>query len=165
MSDSKDQIDKAGHYADASCPHGTLLKFSCPQCDRYVNGDPLKRKVATVDSDGGLRYDEGKVRLELIPVEWTLGLGWVLTKGAEKYPARNWELGMKWSKMIASILRHIAKFMCGEKYDKETGCHHMAHAAWNCLALMSYDIREIGENDFGRAAIAEVERVKSSPSA
>jgi hypothetical protein len=96
---------------------------------------------------GGLRYNGGKNQIELMPPEWIWGLGMVLTRGAAKYVARNWERGMKWSYLIGCLVRHTLKFICGERYDEETGCHHMALAAWNCLALMSYDIREVGEND------------------
>jgi hypothetical protein len=97
--------------------------------------------------DKGIRYDEGKVRLDLIPPEWVWGLGQVLTKGAEKYEVRNWEKGMAWSRIVGSLLRHLYKFLAGNRYDKETGCHHMAMVAWNALALMSYDLRKIGYCD------------------
>jgi hypothetical protein len=102
---------------------------------------------------GGLRYNADKVRLELIPPDWFWALGQVLTRGAIKYDTRNWERGMPWSTMIGCSLRHIVKFMCGERYDPETGCHHLAHAAWNCLALMTYDIRKIGQNDLDASAL------------
>ncbi len=100
---------------------------------------------------GGLRHDSGKVRLDLIPPEWIEALGQVLTKGAEKYAARNWEKGMAWSKMIGCAMRHLLAFLRGERFDQETGCHHLAHAAWNVLALMSYDVRGIGDHDLPRA--------------
>lgn len=99
---------------------------------------------------GGLRYDAGKNRVDLIPSEWIFGLGEVLTAGAAKYAERNWERGMKWSKMVGCTTRHLLKFICGEKYDIGPGgtrCHHLLLAAWNILALFSYDVRGIGEND------------------
>ena len=95
----------------------------------------------------GLRFDDGKNRLDLIPPEWIWALGDVLTRGAKKYAVRNWEKGMAWGKPIGCSLRHMMKFVFGERYDPETGCHHLAMAAWNMLALMTYDLREIGEND------------------
>lgn len=104
-------------------------------------------KGRQVADGGGLRKDDGKNKLDLIPPEWIWALGAVLTQGAEKYAVRNWERGMAWSKMIGCGLRHVFKFVCGERYDPESGCHHLAHAAWNFLALMTYDIRKIGEND------------------
>lgn len=108
---------------------------------------------------GGLRFNAGKNRLDLIPPEWPWALGDVTTKGSYKYEERNWERGMKWSIMIGCALRHIYKFAAGERYDPETGCHHLAMAAWNVLALMSYDLRRIGENDMasmGTAILGEV---------
>ena len=95
------------------------------------------------EDGGGQRHDKGKIRMDLIPPEWEYALADVLTQGAEKYAERNWERGMDWSKPIGCARRHIAKFMMGERYDWETGCHHLAMAAWNLLALMTYDLRGI----------------------
>jgi len=117
--------------------------------DELDGGKPLSEalKSAIVADGGGLRKDDGKNMLELIPPEWIWGLGNVLTQGAEKYAVRNWERGMKWGKMIGCGMRHVFKFVCGERYDRESGCHHLLHASWNFLSLMSYDLRGIGEND------------------
>jgi hypothetical protein len=104
-------------------------------------------------SVAGLRYDEGKNQIELLPPEWIWGLGEVMTQGARKYAKRNWEKGMKWSRVVGSLFRHVLKFLAGERYDPETGCHHMLHAAWNCLALVSYDLRGLGENDLPQANV------------
>lgn len=104
---------------------------------------------------GGLRYNAGKILMEATPPEWEIALADVTTQGSKKYALRNWEEGMDWSTMIGCMKRHINKFLLGERYDgkefnKElgtTGCHHLAMVAWNALALMSYDLRQIGEND------------------
>jgi hypothetical protein len=107
----------------------------------------------------GLRYDQGKNRLELIPPEWEWALGEVLTAGAVKYAERNWEKGMDWGKLIGPLRRHLNKFLSGHSYDTEpdaegrpgTGCHHLALVAWNALALMSYELRGIGTDNLARA--------------
>lgn len=112
---------------------------------------------------GGLRHNAGKNQLELIPPEWTWGLGMVLTRGAAKYAVRNWERGMKWSYPVGCALRHIYKFVCGERYDPETGCHHLFMAAWNCCALATYDLREIGENDLPKLDLALLDKVAVAP--
>lgn len=98
----------------------------------------------------GLRYDTGKNRLDLIPPEWEWELARVLTAGAAKYQPRNWELGMAWSKVLGPSRRHQNKFLRGEQIDEETKCHHLALAAWNLLALMSYDLRGLGTDDLTR---------------
>lgn len=113
---------------------------------------------------GGLRYNSGKTLLELLPPEWIYGLGIVMTRGSMKYAIRNWERGMAWSICVGCALRHLFRFVCGERYDKETGCHHLAMCAWNALALMSYDIRGIGDNDMiGSMAWLEATAVDPSP--
>ena len=95
----------------------------------------------------GLRYNKGKNRLDLIPPEWLWALGDVLTQGSKKYEPRNWEKGLSWSETLGCAKRHTLKFESGEVYDKETGCHHLAMAAWNILALMTFNMRNIGTQD------------------
>jgi len=113
--------------------------------DRKAQEEKTMEKIEA--DGGGLRHNANKTRLELVPPEWTWAEADVTTKGSYKYDERNWERGMKWSIMIGCVGRHIAKFLIGERYDAETGCHHLAMAAWNILALMSYDLRNIGERD------------------
>lgn len=108
-----------------------------------------------MSAGGGKRLNSGKNRMELVPPEWDVALGDVSTQGSKKYDARNWEKGMEWSVMVGCMKRHLAKFEAGERYDGPefnieagtTGCHHLAMVAWNALALMTYDLREIGKND------------------
>lgn len=94
-----------------------------------------------------LRYDHNKPRYELIPPEALEALAWVYTKGAEKYVDRNWEKGMSWGRCFGSLMRHCWAFWRGEAVDSETGCHHMAMAAWNCFALFYYQRRCLGTDD------------------
>lgn len=89
-------------------------------------------------SGGGLRFNEGKPRYDLVPPFAEEQFVRVLTQGASKYKERNWELGMQWSKVLASLKRHVAAFERGEDYDKESGCLHMAHALTNAAFLTEY---------------------------
>ena len=117
--------------------------------------DHRKEIVGEGVDGGGMRLNAGKNPMELIPPEWEWALADIMTQGAKKYDARNWEQGMAWGTMIACIKRHVNKFMAGERYDGEefdleagtTGCHHLTMVAWNALALMTYDLRQIGTND------------------
>lgn len=86
----------------------------------------------------GQRKNEGKLRYDLIHPVANKGLVSVLTKGAEKYAERNWEKGMKWSKVIASLKRHLAAIEQGEDYDEETGELHADHLQANAHFLSSY---------------------------
>ena len=86
----------------------------------------------------GLRFNEGKVRMDLMPTNAIKKVAEVFTVGSLKYAPRNWEKGMNWTTVIASLERHIAKFKSGEDFDEETGLLHMAHAATNALFLLEY---------------------------
>lgn len=88
--------------------------------------------------DKGLRFNKGKARYDLIPAYAQEQYAKVLTKGAEKYAERNWELGMAWSKVTSSLKRHTAAFEKGEDFDPETGCLHTAHIMCNAAFLTEY---------------------------
>lgn len=90
------------------------------------------------NKDKGLRYNEGKIRFDLLEANAIEELAKIFTKGSEKYLPRNWEKGMAWSKVVASLKRHLNEFEKGEDFDPETKCYHITHAAWNALALTSY---------------------------
>lgn len=88
--------------------------------------------------DKGLRFNEGKTRHDLTPPFAQEQYAKVLTKGAEKYAPRNWEKGMAWSKVIASLKRHLLAFESGEDFDQETGILHTAHIMCNAAFLTEY---------------------------
>jgi Domain of unknown function (DUF5664) len=108
---------------------------------------PIKAETEQTKTEPGLRYDAGKLRFDLLPFEAMEEVVKVYTVGAAKYAPRNWEKGMSWSRVLASLFRHLWKFWKGEQIDEETGCHHMAHVTWNALALLHYDIKKVGSDD------------------
>lgn len=98
-------------------------------------------------SEGAVKHDGDKVRLDLLPPELVEGVGAVLTFGAHKYGARNWEKGMRWGRPFAALLRHLWAWWRGEEMDPETGMSHLWHAGC-CLAfLIAYEQRQIGDDD------------------
>lgn len=106
-----------------------------------------------VEPTEGLRFDEGKLRVDLIPPEAMEAMAEILTIGARKYAERNWEKGMKWSKVVGPLMRHLLKWMKGEPYDIETyekygeKHSHMKFVLWNAMALVTYEARGIGTDD------------------
>jgi len=93
------------------------------------------------------RFDAGKPRYDLVPDDAFRELVEVYSMGARKYEPRGWEKGMSWSRCFAALMRHAWAFWRGEETDPESGLHHMAHVAWNALALVSYSKRQIGTDD------------------
>jgi len=92
----------------------------------------------TDNKEQGLRYNAGKTRYDLVPTFAQEQYAKVLTKGAEKYAERNWEKGMAWSKVMASLERHLAAIKRGEDYDSETGLLHSAHIMCNAAFITEY---------------------------
>ena len=96
---------------------------------------------------GGLRYDGGKLRFDLFPPDALEELAKVYTMGAAKYAARNWERGQKYGVCFGAAMRHLWAWWRGEQRDKESGLHPLAHAAWNVLALLAYELRGMTDLD------------------
>lgn len=83
----------------------------------------------------GRKDDQGKTRIELIPPSLVFAVGDILTFGAKKYADRNWEQGIKWSRVFGGLMRHMWSWWRGENLDPETGKSHLWHAAC-CLAFL-----------------------------
>ena len=94
------------------------------------------------------RFTKNKIRHDLV-APWALNeIAQVYTYGTIKYDDDNWWKGLRWKKEVfGCILRHIWKWFRGEVNDDESGLHHLAHAAWNCMALMEYERNRIGIDD------------------
>ncbi len=58
--------------------------------------------------------------------------------GAGKYAKFNFTKGYDWSLSYNALLRHIMAFLAGEDLDDESHLPHLAHAAWHCLALLTF---------------------------
>lgn len=92
-----------------------------------------------IKSEGGaLRYDNGKPRHDLIPTFSMNELAKIYAMGAKKYADNNWRKGMKWSRVLGSLKRHLNAFEKGTDFDEESGLHHMAHVIWNAVTLLEY---------------------------
>jgi len=95
----------------------------------------------------GAKSDSGKVRIELFPPEALSGISDILGFGAAKYGERNWEKGMKWSRIFGALMRHMWAWWAGEKADHETGKSHLWHAGCCIVFLIAYEQRGTGEDD------------------
>lgn len=100
-----------------------------------------------------LRYNEGKCELGRLRQfgEALEAVAEVMAQGAIKYDDRNWLTGGKPdAEYLDSADRHLLKWANeGEWYDSETGCAHVAHAAWNLLALLKLNYSDMPRRDPG----------------
>lgn len=95
----------------------------------------------------GKKFDQGKPRVDLLPPDALLAVAQVLTFGAEKYGARNWEKGIAYGRLFAAAQRHLLAWQGGEENDPETGLPHLSHAACCVMMLLSTAKRGIGPDD------------------
>jgi hypothetical protein len=87
---------------------------------------------------GGVKYDQNKAPMDLLPNEALMQISRVLDMGAKKYGRYNWRKGMDWSRVISASMRHLTAFNDGEDIDPESGISHVAHAACNLMFLLTY---------------------------
>ena len=79
---------------------------------------------------------EGKGRMDLMPVRALFEVAKVMEEGARKYAARNWEAGMPLHRYMDSGLRHALKHLRGDKDEP-----HLAMACWNLLCCLDTQLR------------------------
>ncbi len=83
------------------------------------------------------KFDEKKLRYDLIPPVVLEELAKVLTYGAEKYGDHNWKnLDNFEERYYSALMRHIQAHRKGEKNDKESGLSHLSHAFTNIAFLI-----------------------------
>lgn len=101
----------------------------------------------TDSKEAGVKFDDGKLPLDLISPYYLDGTAAILQFGAKKYAAYNWAKGMKWSRVYAALMRHMWAWWRGEKVDKETGMSHLWHASCCLMFLVHYEATATGEDD------------------
>jgi len=86
--------------------------------------------------EAGTRYNSGKPRMSLVPPLALKEISKVCTYGAEKHGDWNWAKGLETMACVDSLLRHLYKWIEGKDTDEESGHMHMAHVAWNAMAII-----------------------------
>lgn len=88
----------------------------------------------------GEKFDDGKVRWDLINLKVIEPFAKVLTFGAKKYEDDNWKkVDNAKKRYFAALLRHISAWQNGEITDPESNISHLAHAMCNIYFLMYFD--------------------------
>jgi hypothetical protein len=98
-------------------------------------------RLFNTEQSGGTRYSEGK------PGNWWCMPLWGLREvarvsayGAKKYAPFDWQQGQSFSTLMDCAMRHmvaVVQFGIWSR-DHESGLLHLAHAAWNILALLTF---------------------------
>jgi len=117
----------------------------CDECkDQYIKKILMetneKMLEAEINPKRGLRYNKGKIPLDMVPESLTEAVALTLQKGAEKYEKNNWRKGMSWETVYGCLQRHLQKWHDHRKsdIDEETGLNHLYLAACNVAFLIEY---------------------------
>lgn len=116
--------------------------------DRSVRADTSEEVRVTDPVTGGQKGIKPEM-YSLVPVWPQSEVARVYGAGSLKYDAENWRRGYAWSYSISSLFGHINKWRFGESFDKETGYHHLAHAAFHLNSLMEFERLGLGTDDRG----------------
>jgi len=86
-----------------------------------------------------LRHNEGKREMAYV-LDFPKAMDElckVMEYGAAKYEKDNWKKGGKPDdEYLSACMRHLYQHRNGNSVDPESDCRHIAHAAWNLLALL-----------------------------
>lgn len=95
----------------------------------------------------GKKYDSGKPHWDLLPLSAVEPMVQVLTFGATKYDANNWQsLPDYENRYFAACMRHLRAYQSGELVDGESGLSHLAHAMTNIMFLIHKQQKDEKEN-------------------
>lgn len=109
--------------------------------------DTQEEYLISLKPKQAMRFDDNKLRFDLIPTEGLIELARVYSVGALKYADNNWRNGMKFTRCIASLERHWNLWKLGQAVDPETGSHHLAQVCWNAMTLLVYCLTKTGTDD------------------
>lgn len=112
-------------------------------------GDEIIKVVGIeeVDENGNTIHKESfkndradhKLMWELLPLDLIEDIVRVYTFGAEKYAPNTWQnLDDGYNRYKAALMRHIVAYEKGDALDDESNIHHLAHAAWNAIAMLYF---------------------------
>jgi hypothetical protein len=96
---------------------------------------PTAIEAPLANTQGGLKFDQGKARWSLLPPGVLAQVVDVITFGAKKYGPNNWQL-VESDRYEDALHRHLDARKNGQINDPESGLHHYAHALCNLMFLL-----------------------------
>lgn len=93
-----------------------------------------------MSEEKGKRFNKGKLRYRNFPLWLMKPLAEVGHYGETKYETFNFLKGMSVQDCIDCMYRHVEKADDPNQsdIDDESGCHHLAHVAWNALVALYF---------------------------
>lgn len=124
----------------------------CIGTDDYKSRPDLYEPISPVIKDSGDRTEfttgavrdmhTGKGRMDLLPVTAIIELSKHCENGAIKYGERNVDKGIPQHSLVDSGLRHLFKYLRGDKDE-----NHLVAALWNIAWAMEQEVNKPELND------------------
>lgn len=108
---------------------------------------PMSSESRIVDPETGGEKGSKGCQMGAVDPAALMEIGEVAGFGSRKYARYNFAKGYRWSLSYDALQRHLMLFWNGEDRDQESGRPHLAHAAWHCLALLTFMMRGLGADD------------------
>mgnify|MGYP001561776476 FL=1 len=139
-----------------------MRDYYCKDCQKLTSGDCGKheltwrydsrtknweKNIGGVAAESGIKHDNEKLRLDLLPFDALMEVAEVYSMGAKKYSDRNWEKGLSYMRVVGALLRHLFAWILGEERATDDKQRHLASVVWCGLALLTYELREMKEFD------------------
>lgn len=125
----------------------------CASHDKETEMAIAKERLETAKSKAGLKFDNGKTRYDLYPLDAYEGCTKVLTFGAQKYTPNGWKsVPDAKNRYYAALVRHLNAQKIhtdnggnGLALDEESGLPHLDHAQCCLVFLREISKTEINE--------------------
>lgn len=122
-----------------------MMRGTDPGYADIQKGEAEEVRDAALIREQGRKYDQDKPNVDLVLGDFSealLAVSEVGTLGAAKYDDHNWlkvEKGI--NRYSSAMLRHYLQSK-QENYDNDSDCLHLAHMAWNALAVLQLRLLE-----------------------
>ena len=113
------------------------------ECTNIITMDEFRELAGFSDPEvtQGKKFDDGKLRMSLVPHKALQERLKVLEHGAKKYGEHNWrKVGDAKTRYYDAAHRHLAAYFSGEAIDPESGFSHLAHAACSIDFLLELEL-------------------------
>lgn len=130
-----------GQFVHCGCMSTSQVSITCSKHQLEQSGEnTITFTTSGVDlTKEGMKFDNGKPILALVPATLEQAVGEILTMGAAKYAPNNWKKGIKYTRIVSSLKRHLNEFYQGNLIDSESGKPHLWHAACNMAFLIEFE--------------------------
>jgi hypothetical protein len=140
-------LDKPDAHGNVAYWHTTVMGHYPARSAMISSIGNIEHEVRVVDPVTGGAKGQKDCQMGALDPQALWEVGNVAGFGGKKYARYNFAKGYKWSLSYDALQRHLMLFWGGENIDAESGLHHIAHAAWHCLALLTFTFRNLGTDD------------------